>query len=284
MFTLTIENTQSNKITLTQNESVYQVVNIDGLEPPKASIFSNEIANMDGAKFNSSKMDVRNIVITIKINGDVETNRQNLYTFFRSGKWCRIFFKNENREVYCEGYAETINVALFTNNEQMQISLLCPDPYFKSLQMIYNDISKVFAAFEFPFAISEEGKEFSIIDEFREAEVLNQSEIEGGMIITITAERDDIPNPVIYDSDTGQYIRLNLTLNEGYTVIINTNKGSKSVKLIVDGVVENAINSFGSHSTWLQMKLGMNHFSYSADKNSEYIKIIFERHILYEGV
>lgn len=284
MFTLTIENQAGSRLTLTQKESIYQVVNIDGLDPPKASIFTNEIANMDGAKFNSAKMDVRNVVLTIKINGDVESNRQTLYTFFRSGKWCKIFFKNTNRDVYCEGYAETIAVGLFTESEEMQVSILCPNPYFKSLQLIYDDISKVFAAFEFPFSIAPEGIEFSIIDEYREATILNQSEIDGGMIITITAERDDIPNPIIYDSDTGQFIKLNLTLNEGDTVIINTNKGNKSVKLIVDGITENAINTFGNNSTWLQMKIGINHFSYSADKNAEYLRIIFERHILYEGV
>lgn len=284
MFTLEIENTTNNKITLTQDEQNYQIVSVTGLEPPKANVYTNVIANMDGAKYKSSKMDMRNVVITVKINNDVELNRQNLFSFFRSGQWCKIYFSNTNRSVYCEGYVETISVPLFVKDERMQISIVCPNPYWKSLEEIVDDISKVYSNFEFPFAIGEEGKEFSVIDLYREVTILNQSEIEGGMILTLQAQTDDVENPTIYDSDTGQFIKLNITLNEGDIVIINTNKGEKSVTLIVDGIKTNAINYFATSSTWLQLKLGLNHFTYNADSNVEFLKVTLAHNILYEGV
>lgn len=284
MFTLTVENANGNKLTLTQNESVYQVVSVTGLNPPKATLYTNQIAGMDGAKFKSSKLATRNIVITVKPNGDVEANRQNLYRYFQGGKWCKIFYKNANRDVYAEGYVETIDGGLFTNDERLQISIVCPNPYWKSIQEIFDDISKVFAMFEFPFAIEKPGIPFSEFDLYREAEVVNRSEIECGMVITLTAGADGIANPKIYDADTGEFIKLDLTMNQGDTVIINTNQGEKSVKKIVDGIVTNAINSFGLNSTWLKLKIGVNHFTYAADANEAFLNVGFDYHILYEGV
>lgn len=284
MFTLTVENANGNKLTLTQNESVYQVVSVTGLNPPKATLYTNQIAGMDGAKFKSSKLSTRNIVITVKPNGNVEANRQNLYRYFQGGKWCKIFYKNANRDVYAEGYVETIEGGLFTNDERLQISIVCPNPYWKSLYEIQEDISKVFAMFEFPFAIEEAGIVFSEFDVFREAEVVNRSDIECGMVVTLTATADGISNPIIYDADTGKFIRLDLTLNEGDSVVINTNQGEKSVKKIVDGVSSNAINAFGLNSSWLQLKIGVNHFTYTAEANEGFLYVALEYNVLYEGV
>lgn len=81
MYVLRVQNTRGEMLTLTQNEPRYQIVEIDGLNPPKANINSSTVAGMDGTQFISSKLEDRNIVITIKINGDVESNRQYLYKF-----------------------------------------------------------------------------------------------------------------------------------------------------------------------------------------------------------
>ena len=163
MFTCKIENNRNNILTLTQIESVYQIIDISGLNPPKAQI---------------------NTSLTIKINGDVEKNRINLYKFFRIKELCKFYYKNSTRDVYIEGYVETVDVDLFTNNEIMQISILCPNPYFKNAEEIIDDISKVLSAFEFPFAINtSEPIPFSNIDISKITNVYNNSESETGVII-----------------------------------------------------------------------------------------------------
>ena len=74
MFTLEIENTKGTRLELTDNENNFQVTNIEGLNPPNANINTSNYANSDGSSFNSSKIENRQIVITIALNGDIERN------------------------------------------------------------------------------------------------------------------------------------------------------------------------------------------------------------------
>lgn len=284
MFTLTVENPNGERIRLTQDEGNYQVIRVDGLNPPKANVNTTQIAGMDGGRFKSSYVNMRNVVLQIAINGEVEKNRLRLYSFFGTGKWCKIYYKNDSRNVYCEGYCENIDGSLFEIKEQLQISILCPDPYFKSISEIASDISKEFANFEFPFAIEENGIEFSVIDEHREADVYNPGEITCGAIIRMTAETDGIINPIIRNADTGEFLGVEVTLNQGDVLEINTNKGQKSVKKYVNSVPQNAINGLMKNSTWFQLAPGISHFFYEADSNEMYLKIEFLHNILYEGV
>ena len=283
MFTLKVENRNSQVLTLTQNESRYQVINIDGLNPPEAEIYTNAVANMDGEKFKSAKLQMRNVVLTIKINGDAETNRLQLYEYFATGRWCKIYYENSSRKVFIEGYCETIECPLFTINQEMQISIVCPDPYFKSLQMIYADISKVFANFEFPFDIDENGIEMSIVDIGREVMVLNNGEIATGANITLTAG-GEISNPIIYNVETGAFFKLNTTMQTGDIIVISTTKGHKSVHKISNGIKTNAINFVANGSTWFQLEVGNNKYTYTADVNEELLKVEIEANLLYEGV
>lgn len=186
MFECKIENKRNNIITLTQNESNFQIYNIEGLNPPKAQINVSKIAGIDGSKFNSAKLEERNIVIYIKLNGDVEANRLYLYSFFPTKEWCKFYYKNGARNVYIEGYVETVEVTSFTNNEIMQVSILCPAPYFKAMDEIIDDISKAIGLFEFPFAINENAAiPFSTIDNSKITDVYNTSEVETGVIVEV---------------------------------------------------------------------------------------------------
>lgn len=284
MFTLKVENKNQQIIELTNDETRFQVVDITGLNPPKAQIITNAIAGMDGEKFKSSKLEMRNIVLTIKVNGNAEENRLRLYEFFRTGQWCKIYYKNEHRNVYIEGYCETVECPLFTVNQQVQVSVISPDPYLKSMLTIYADISKKFPVFEFPFAIEEEGVEFSTLDVDRETLIVNSGEIESGLKITLTAEGGNVAYPIIYNVDTGKFLSLNLVLQEGDTVIITTHKGQKSIKKISNAVETNVINSLESGSTWFQLKTGASVFTYTATYNAEGLKVEFESNLLYEGV
>lgn len=284
MFTLRIENSKGQIIQLTQNESSYQVVNVEGLNPPKSNIYTNPVANMDGAKFKSSKIDMRNIVITVKISGEVEKNRLNLYRYINTKKWCKIYYTNGSREVYAEGYCETIETDLFSMKQEVQISILCPDPYLRSIETIYYDLSKVYGAFRFPFAIDSVGIEFSVLDMGRVTTVFNEGELETGMIITLTALADNVQGIEISNADTSDYMYLDVTMNEGDVIKINTNKGQKSIIMISDGVETNIINKLGGSSTWLQLESGFNNFTYSTDSSDQFLKVEFDYNHQYEGV
>lgn len=286
MFTCKIENTKHNFLELTQIEDIYQVISITGLTPPNAQINTSKIAGLDGSQYNSSTLNERNIVITIKINGDVERNRINLYSFFRNKEWCKFYYKNGTRDVYIEGYVESLEGDLFTNNETMQISILCPNPYFKDMQEIIDDISKALAAFEFPFSINEtEPIPISTIDVSRITNVFNNSESETGIIIEIDV-LSNINKIQLNNITTGETFTINSNFLANDKITIDTNKGSKKVYLTRNGETSNLFTSILRGSTFFKLDIGDNFFSYLVDNgvNDDAIHILFKHYTLYGGV
>lgn len=284
MFICKIENTRNNILTLTQNETNFQVINITGLNPPKAQINTTKVASVEGTKFNSSMLNERNIVITIKLNGDVENNRIKLYSFFRPKEWCKFYYKNTNRDVFIEGYTEAVECNLFDNKQIMQVSLLCPQPYFKGITEIIDDISKVINNFEFPFTIDSEGTEFSILNDEKITNIYNNSEIETGAIIEIDIY-EKIEKIQINNVSTGELFILNYSFQTEDKVIINTNKGEKSITLLRNAKKQNIFTAMEKGSKFFQLNIGDNLFSYLVDNgvNDSFIHITFKRRVLYGG-
>lgn len=293
MFTFTLENKAGDKLTLTQNESRYQIVNITGLNPPNASVITSHVAGMDGSKFASSRLEDRNVVITVKINGDVEANRLKLYRYARTKHYCKMYYKNGSRDVYIEGYIETIENDLFELGQTMQISVICPDPYFNSIDEIISDISKVLGQFEFPFAFGADGVisptdtdpaiEFSTYDDDRIVNVTNSGEVDVGMTIELSA-LGPVVNPIVYNVETRESFGLNVTMARNDIIRVNTNNGQKSVTLIRDGVSTNLINKVVRGSTWLKLTVGDNLFTYDATSGLEMLFMVLMHRTRYEAV
>lgn len=287
MFTASLENQSGQILTLTQNESNYQVVSIDGLTPPNAQINVSSIAGLDGGKFNSSKLETRNIVITVRLNGDVEWNRQNLYRFCATKQWCRFYYKNNNRDVFIEGYVDTNECDFFTNDERMQISIICPQPYFKDMEEVISDISNVLAKFTFPFSIEyDDPIPFSEYNESTVATVNNNSEAETGIEIDVFVE-SDFDEIVIRNVQTGENFTLQGSFLTNDQIIINTNKGEKSVTLIRQGATSNLMGSLVLGSVFFQLAAGDNVFGYIIDgdiSNNDNATIKFKFHNKYGGV
>lgn len=286
MFNLRIENTSGQSITLTQNESNFQVYQIDGLNPPTAQINVSTIAGMDGSKYNSSRLNERNLVIYVKLRGNVEANRLLLYSYFPTSQWCKIYYENGSRNVYIEGYVETNEVNSFTNNEIMQVSIVCPNPYFKDAQLIIDDISKVIQKFKFPFSINiNEPIPYSTIELEQVKNIVNASESETGLIINAQfgGEVDELE---IRNTVTGESLTLNYSFEENDTLVIDCNKGSKAITLIRDGVAYNLIPYLQRGSTFFQLRTGDNKFTYLADEgvSDQLVSIQFSHYNVYRGV
>lgn len=293
MFNLKVENANGQQLTLTHRESEYQVVQIDGLNPPNALLNSSTVAGMDGSRFASSRLEARNIVITIKVNGDVEANRLFLYKYFRTKQYCKIYFKNGSRDVYAEGYVETIETNLFENGQSMQISIVCHNPYFKAVDEIVNDISQVIGVFEFPFAFGADGVvagtttddaiEFSRIDKDRYVNVINNGDDVSGFIIEIMAS-GSVVNPKIFSIDTNEQMIVNTSLVAGDLLIINTQQGEKSITLRRNGVDTNYLRYLRKNSSWLKLNTGDNQFTIDADTGADLMQVLFKYRTKYEGV
>lgn len=284
MYKAQVENVNGNRIELTGHEEQYQVVSISGISPGNAQINTSTIVGLDGAKFNSSKMNTREIGIIIRLNGDVEENRNLLYQYVPAKEKCTFYYKNDRLDVMIEGYVQSVEVDLFSVSELMQITILCPGYYFRSIEEIEKDISKRSPAFEFPFSINYD--EPVIISELTPSLVTNVENpaSETGAEIEILFNQD-AEGIRVQNAGTGEYISLVYNFLPNDRVVIDTNKGQKSVSMLRNGVIYNIFTAVQSGSTFLQLRSGQNPMTYLVEGgNDGAADVKFKFYTKYRGV
>lgn len=282
MYTLIVENEYGDKLELTHNKN-YDVLEVVGTNPSPASINTVNIAGVDGSKFNSSRINQRNLVITLDIKPPIEFNRIALYKYIRPKRYIKVYYKNGTRDVYIEGYVETFENNPWTKRQQPQISIICPKPFWLSSQETVLNFSEINNLFEFPFSIGSIGIEFSSITKLSHI-LFNAGDIETGGIIQFYAETNQILNPKFYNHTTGEFFGLDFDMYQYDLITINTNQGEKSVTLLRNGEITNLLSHRTEGSKWLQFIPGENTVAYGADEGAENLTVKFTATQKYEGV
>lgn len=267
MYELKLENVNGNVVNV--NDGVkYTVISALGLNPPSASIFTAKSPNRKGVKYNGSTLNERNIVLQIKILGDIEANRNALYAWVDCEQYCKVSYKNEIKNVYCEGHIQECDIDLFTDNEIVNVAILCADPYWVTVHEESVSLTSIVKNFVFPFAINVAGIPFSTIT--RSAEVtINNEGAETGARFIIKCD-GDIKNLTLYDGkDTTRRFVINAELLKNWIVVIDTDRSPKTVKAYKpDGTTENLLK-YVNNPTWFTIKKGENVFGYTATSGAD---------------
>lgn len=282
MFKLTVENASGERLELTRQKNLH-VIGIDGLNPTDANIITSTVAGSDGARFNSAIANQKNIVIRLRLTGNVEAVRLTLYRYFRIKQYCKVYYQNGHRDVYCEGYVESFENDRFVMDNQADISIICPSPWFHQIHAMNYEMSQVRAMFEFPFSIPKDGVEFSTLDKTQRTTVVNDGEVETGVLIELSAA-SDVSNPRLYNADTNEVMRINTEMRKGDIIRISTVKGNKYVQLFRSGITTNIINQLDKNPTWFQLMPGETDFTYECDEGAEFLTVAFIIQNLFEGV
>lgn len=150
------------KLELTRPDlSGFIVKSIEGLTPATANINTSDITTSDGGIFNSSRITSRNIVMELEFmqiyrsNGtllSIEDIRLLSYKYFPVKKNITITVETDRHTLQTEGYVESNEPDIFSQNEGTSVSIICPDPYFYALDTNKTVFSGVDAMFEFPFS------------------------------------------------------------------------------------------------------------------------------------
>lgn len=263
MFELRFENSDGKIVNV--NDGVnYVVTDFEGFDPPSASLYTSKSPNRKGSKKNGSTLDERPLMFSIKILGDIEVNRNALYEWTDTESELKIYYKNGVKNVYCVGTVTDCDVPLCTDNEIMTVAITCPDPYLKDLEEIATEISNLLKQFTFPFAIDAAGVPFSTLRENNNTNVFNAG-AETGAIIRIKA-LGAVSNIRLYDGeDATRIFAINMTLQTGEIVEIDTERSPRTVKLIrTNGKIENILRYVGGNPTWFQLRKGNNIFGFTA--------------------
>lgn len=122
--------------TLASDDPIH-IRDIQGLEPVNAVIATTPFATSDGELFQGSTVGKRNVVLTLGFNPDWEGDqtisslRQRLYAYFMPKAWTKLRFFSDNLPVVdIEGYVESAKPNIFSQDPEIQCSIICPKPDF----------------------------------------------------------------------------------------------------------------------------------------------------------
>lgn len=258
MIQITAVNEYNQQIQLTGNPAI-KLTRVTGLTPAKASVNTSALATKDGSIFNSSHVQNRNIVLTIYPAQNIEQTRVNLYQYFKTKHPIKLNIQTATRRVWIDGYIESMEGDLFDKAEKIQISIICPDPYFKS--------------------------ETTTVVNFENAAatINNTSDDETGAVVELTAS-GSVSDITITNTTTGESFATNQPMTAGDKIILNTRRGEKSLTLVSGGVTTNIINTMEQGSDWFSLIPGNNAFTCQAVVGAENLTTRLTLQPIFEGV
>lgn len=285
------------KIDLERPDASGFIVNsVSGLGAVNADINTTKLASTDGSIFNSARLNERNIVFDLMFmktpSETIEDIRQKTYRFFPVKSRIDIVVETDNRILKTSGYVESNTPNIFSKEENTQISIICPEPYFRSASD--KNVTVFYGAepnFEFPFSNESVTNKLIIFgyiqnNTVKYIEYTGDSEV--GVIIKMFA-KGPVKNPKIYNFKTNEFVKIDTSkiingIMKDDIIIINSIKGRKSVKLIRNGKETNIIHSLDKQTSWLQLRNGINQFAFMSDEGTSNIRLQIENDVIYEGV
>lgn len=276
--------------------SGFAVMSIEGLGPGKATINTADMSTIDGSIFSSAKLPKRNILMSLRYlwQDSIEDVRQRSYKYFPIKQNITLTIETDNRHVEIDGYVESNSPHIFSRDSWTDISIICPDPYFRSVGADGNAVtvfSGVEPAFEFPFAI-EDSIEFGVINKSMDKAVTYYGDAEVGITLTIHA-LGEASNVLVYNSSTRETMKIDTAklatltgagITAGDDIVICTEQGRKKITLFRGGKTYNILNCLDKNSNWFKLYRGDNVFGYTADTGAENLQFMIENRVLYEGV
>lgn len=288
------ENPQGEVLDLMGNRDMFIVERIDGLNPPPATINTNNIYGMDGSRLNSHYLGTRNIVVTMRLRGDQEASRQELYQFIDSNVPVRFYFQNRNRNVYIDGIVESIEDDMFVQTQSMMASIICPDPYFRDVSETVVELENSRSGFEFPFSINlGEPIEFGTYEAGRSTEVISDTQTEISFEIEITPRKNLVYFDYIMVQNilTGEKIGFSGWPNDdgfcvGDVIRISTDPYHPTITLQHGATIYNRISALIPGATFFSLHPGRNLFAYDCDPatDAEFLDINLKFRKKYRGV
>ncbi len=228
-----VRNSSGAKYNISNNSS-FDVLSVTGLNPVTAAISTTQLSTVQGTIFSNSKLNQRNIVITLSLKKPVEENRWRMYEIFQTGEKIRLYFSLGWLIVYIDGYVENIEFSQYDKKQNPAISIICPSPYFINGKSIKNDFS---------------------VEGLR---IYNDGVKTGARFILTML--DAVTDPAIINTVTGLKFTIEGTYRKNDVLAFNSNEGVKTLTLTRDGVTKNWLGNASDDSilNWLYLNHGEN--------------------------
>ena len=270
-FTYTNANNESVSISRT---GTFRILDIDGIANVDSSVQTVKAAYQDGQTHVDSFLEMRHITLEVGIFAETEEqiykHRRTLSRIFnpklREGTLlCE--FPNGKREIGAIPEA-TVDFPTGSNTAKFQraiIEMVCPDPYWLSLQAETRPMANWIGGLKFP--LSFRGRDLQFAKRGTRITIHNDGDVSSPVEIVF---KGTATNPTVKNRTTGEFIRVNRVLKATDKLIMSTKFGDKRVEIEdADGVRTNAFNWLDLESTFFQLVTGDNEIEYTSDSGIE---------------
>lgn len=298
--TITAENPKGEKLVLELSNpepTGLYVKSVEGLGPGKSTINVNEIMSSDGGVFSSARVSSRNIILTLGMMFCplIEDARHKTYQYFQLKKKVKLTIETDYRTSYIEGYVESNEPDIFSEEETAQISIICPNPWFYDIGGSRSAFSGVENLFEFPFSNESLTENQIVFGDIRQGTVVGlryDGDVDTGVLMRIRFT-DIMDKMTIYNVDTSESMTLNLSLIKDITggaltthdeIEISTFTGSKYINLVRDGERKNIFSVLDRFTSWFKLSKGINQFAFTASGHEEAVIVEFTYKNMYGGI
>lgn len=291
----------------------FTIRKIDGLGPTKSNINIYDVPSIDGGLFNSARTQYRTINIKlgcmwIKNDGRtehttplIEDSRHLSYKFFPLKRKIRLEVVTDYRTLYIDGYIEANEPDIFSKDETLSISVVCPDPNFYASETEYGYINYPDQnEFEFPFdnnSLEEKLIEFSSMRDANSCYIDYKGDNITGVTMELYFMHDFPRGQEILVSFVNKIKSTTITVNpskvfrtskfdiyRGDRILIYGRPGHKKVEFHRYNKVYNVFNAIKLEDDWPILYPGDNTVILKAGGSTDAIKGRVIYNTLYDGV
>lgn len=275
-----------NRLLTIAKDSVYRLPQggITGIESADLEAILTEYAAMDGGYLEAIKVPPRTIGLSFVINDRSRTEelRNDLISFFSPKKPGTLTIERGGRKRkigFClSERPQFVQDNIITDKLRVNLSLICPDPYFQDVNPSVVNFMHPLPLLTFPFnSVAGVGITAGILVVTDTATLVNDGDVPVGIVCDITASGGTVTNPKI--TMNGQYVRVIKTLEIGDTLSIDTNQGRKDIYFNGESQF-----IFDRKSVFFQLPVGENTIVVSADAGIKDAKASFTYSFKYLGV
>lgn len=267
MYSFKVEN-QNGEILNLSSSNKFDVLEVDGLYPPAATLTSTNYAGVNGSYLTKSRIASRPIILTIKIKPPVDVNRNLLYKFLTPGIQSKLYIKTALNDVYINGVVETMPITMFSQTTIATVTMICNDPYFYNVNKIVSDFRNNSKMFEFPFEVASDKIALAELTSGNTQNVYVTENV--GFKLSIYAA-ETISKPCFENLTTGEKIKFSNAFSAGFTLNISTMFGDKYAEHLnlATGTIVNDLYSLSLDSNLFELKKGKNQLQFSANSGAE---------------
>lgn len=249
----------------------------------EANHHSYKYVNQIGVTIVSTTLETRDVEIIGWIIAEseqaMESRKRILNRFVNPQQFINLQYKLYNLDFKpIKTVQYTANIS--DNNEIMckfKITGLAADPLFKDNKETLKTGAMVHGLFHFPLMIDVVDNGFkTIMFGYKEPSLLiavkNKGDTKTGFRLLFKA-KGTVVNPILLDVNTQKYIKINKTLVDDEVVEIDTVTGSKRIVGRLNGVESNYYKYKDLGSTWLELQIGDNVYSFDADEGLDNLEV-----------